>query len=1126
MSTDLLDQSDRLLAVSTFDRNIVVTAGAGTGKTTLLIQRMLHLLMREPAPLKLPELVALTFTNKAANEMKLRLRDALGDILSGDENSEVIAEMKARYRLSITEIENRAKEALRQMERGQMTTIHSFAAACLHLYPLEAGLDPLFQVGDDKADFSLFFKEKWSLWLACELSERGEQKTLWLEALEMVSLEEIAHLAFLLAKEGPLLNRLGKVGIHSPVLEAWLKNILEESEMLRDNHPENRKIEKGISLAGKILEVYLSSGNIPADLKAAWKQAFGAKGPTKAKGWNEADFEQAKRLFKITQSLTCLHPASIQLLIQILTPFLEAFKKDYLKQGFVSYNELLVKTRDLLKNNLAIRADFKGRYKSILVDEFQDTDPVQYEILLYLSEDYGTRAIHWQKLRLVPGKLFVVGDPKQSIYGFRQADIGAYERVKKMILEQGGLHCTLRTNFRSQASILRVVNGLFDQIMQGKEGLQADYVPIHAPPEKEASAKKEALFRGVSLRVLQAQEGDFDADMAREAEGVGLAKWLSEDLIGHKEIQNKKGEIVKIRKQDIVILMRSLSQVHHYLEPLRRRGIRYVVEGEKRFYATQEVIDAVNLLRVIADPADALALVGLLRSPLGGFDDAEIYAFHQSGVLECPFLRQDLESQDFHPRLKALYLLINRLRLEAAVLPVSVVVEKIFHETPIRLLAAATMHGEQALANLEKLQREAASLGAPLEGRFKHVVATLAKRVSEEEEAGEAALAEEGLDAVRIYTIHTAKGLEFPVVILAGTHTVGPSNKGGGRIALWQDWSSGLVGLRLGEFWDLSAIFLADRLARRALAEEKRLLYVAMTRARDHLVFSAAPVKKGRKGSILSLLEEGMASFDVLGEERQIPLGEGVISKTLVRAEAEAQKSQAHSPPPEKKNDWKSIQTLWQKRHREYESLLNRPLFISPSRLKRHDEATLPSPSFSKPGEASGESGRLIGQLAHRFLEAWDFSSDLEAFRKPLSHFLSKQVIHEESISLKLLTKELEAIFQVFFHSEPYQEICQSKIIGREMPFLMPWEGRIMEGFIDLIYEKDGTLVIVEYKSDRTAPNQLARAAEKYRHQSRIYPEALRQALKREAIEMKMIFLRIGESISLTQASAGEIKLL
>jgi len=1141
----LNDQKERDLAASTFDKNVVVTAGAGTGKTSLLINRLVHLLMREPDPVRITEVVALTFTNKAANEMKTRLRDELESYIHlkldiepldeiGRKTRTQVQDLIHRYRLSKKDINDRAGEALRQLERSNIGTIHSFAATLLRLYPLEAGVDPGFSEREEGA-LEKYFEAEWASWLEGELSLRSLRKDKWKTVLGGFSLEEIHDFTLALCSENVPLKRLDVLlhqeKIPEPV-EDWLKQLEALAIDLSRQHTGTRSIEVLTRAAGEIIrEVRVHhrfrTGRQTKNLMEAQEKIASGKTPSAVKDWEEAEVEQAKMLHRVADRLLRIDRDRLRLLHELLVPFVAPFRDRFLKTGGISFDGLLVRARNLIRDRLTVREELKRRFRAILIDEFQDTDPVQYEILLYLSEAPRQRSKDWRKVILEAGKIFVVGDPKQSIYGFRRADIEAYLHVVQDLIEaQGGIHLRLTTNFRSHAKILKVVNGIFEQLIIQRDGLQPPYIGINPPERTEVKSLSESNpypFRTVALRCVRSQEVKINADQARRLEGEAIARWLSEEVLGKVIVFNKKAEAVPVQKKDVAILMRTLTHVHEILEPLKRRGIRYVVEGEKRFFACQEVVDAINLLRAISNPDDTIALVGVLRSAMGGFSDAEIYALRRNNLLDYRLGSQGQENdatfselEGIGPIAKELYACLHRLHHKTQRLPVGEAVACVFSETTITILAAQSLHGEQALANLEKIRRVAETLGEEGKGTFRQVIAELERSVTEMKEEGESPLAEETLDAVKIFSVHKAKGLEFPVVVLAGCHTSG--NRGrGNHIKVLHDWFSDLVGLQLGETWDLCGIYLAEKERLREAEEQKRVLYVAMTRAREHLMISCASTGAGAKGSFLSMLSEAAGDLTAGKGPESIAVGDGRIDTLIVTAGFEPEGAkQTHtgeiSAPVQL--DWKEYAEQWKERIRQYDERLHVPVFVTPTSLKQSEMALSERVPKKRGASLTGDAA-LVGQLAHRFLQDWDFSSEPASFRKVLRPFLKSRLGAVTEENRPAVQRDLEEIFGVFLKSSVYETLRHAKILGRETPFLISWEDRIMEGIIDLIYEKDGKVYVTDYKTDRVKKEDLNQAAEGYRQQVRIYPEAVRRSLQIEVSGTRLIFLRTGDAIDI-----------
>jgi ATP-dependent helicase/nuclease subunit A len=1120
VTIELPDDRDRKVAVTTFDRNLVVTAGAGTGKTTLLVDRLVHLLMRNLDPLKITEIVALTFTNKAADEMKLRLRHRLQDYLAVelDRQPATDAEKKAKndietlvalYQLSKDEIDSRARDALRNMERSDIGTIHSFAASLLRLYPLEAGVDPQFRE-DDGAEFERFFDEEWDLWLDRELTLGSPHGSDWRKILVRLNLDQIKALAKSLTAETIDLRQQANEPRKMPdALSAWLDNLETKASALIERHPEDRMNEKLARAALKVLGEFKQTGRRAENCTDEYALLSEKSLSRNLKGWSEEDIAEGQELVRAARGLANVDGDLTERLRRLLAPYAQDFRAGFIRDGHISFDGLLVRARNLVRDQPQVRTDLKRRYRSILIDEFQDTDPIQYEILLYLAEQPGQAETDWRQVKLLPGKIFVVGDPKQSIYAFRRADIEAYlEVVENIIKSQDGTECRLTTNFRSNAAILNVVNGAFETLMQAQDGLQPSYIAIHPAPGRDTA---ESHIPKLMVRKIVAVGAEIDAETARRLEGESLARWLKQVVLGKTAIMTANGESVVAQPKDVAILFRKLTDIHDYLGPFRRQGIRYVVEGERHFYAAKEIIDAVNLLRAVENPYDRLALVGVLRSPLGGLTDQQIYELHRRNLLDYR-AGAKIGSKDFPPTFVKIYDTLARLHDEIRTMPIGAALAHLFANLPVELLAACHFHGEQAVANLQKLSLQAELLGREGLMTLKQAIRQLERRVLDVKEEGESVLAEENLDAVRIMSIHKAKGLEFPVVVLAGCQS-GSEGRHSADAAALSDWSTGLTGFRIGPISDLAGLYIAEKTRLRNAEEQKRLLYVAMTRAREHLIISCAPSSRRSSGSFISMLDDtlhaGIANAD---STTRLSVGDGVVEIEVI-SEALTAPSQAKGRRVKKKRNWQPFIDAWARRTSAYEKAQESAPFLTPTVLKQQEEA------FSEAGnKLNGQTYRqtpalVVGDLAHRFLQNLEFTGDVKNLDAQLRDFIGNALPQEFQSYHEEIESELQDNFRGFFGSPAYTELASAQILGREVPLLMPWDGKIMEGIIDVIYERNGLLYLADYKTDRISRNDLAQGPGRYRQQAEIYTRAVAQGLRREVAAFKLIFLRLGAAV-------------
>ena len=680
-----------------------------------------------------------------------------------------------------------ASAALRDLERAQIGTIHSFCAHLLRLYPVQAGVDPEFRVDADGSAIEELFDSAWELWLDRELGEDAPRPVPWRSVLEQASLADLRELAFgLMDPRVDLAQGQGSMG-------QVLRGLSRQARDIPDGKPPPR---------GKILDFLGWAADrfirVADGVQGEAPPPPCAAAPKWPSNWDSSGKEEYERLAVLALRADPSHERLLAQALDLLRPFAASLRDSLRRRGWISFDGLLVGARDLLRDEPKLRRELKRRFRVLLIDEFQDTDPLQGEILMFLAEEPEACAPEWRSTRLEPGKLFVVGDPKQSIYRFRGADIAAAESFIAHMESQGALRCALRTSFRSHPGIVEAVNGVFERVMLPKAGLQPSYLPIEAAPDRE---------RGEAPERLQVEPG-LSAEEGRRLEAAWIARWVSRERGAR-------------RFRDIALVLRATSVLGVYLDALRAAGVPYVVEGEKYFYETQEVCDLINLLRAADDPGDRVALVGVLRSPLAALDDARILRLSREG-------RLDYRSKA--PGLEGLYGFLRRLHALAGREPLGAVVRAALRESCLVELCSGTYHLEQTAANLLKLGRlasEACDRGMTL----KEFIDRASRSMRELREEGESPLADEDYDAVRVLTIHKAKGLEYPVVILPN---LSGRTQGGVRgPAVRAPWAGGPLGLRLAGCVNAAMALLEDEEASRQREEEVRVLYVAMTRASE-----------------------------------------------------------------------------------------------------------------------------------------------------------------------------------------------------------------------------------------------------------------------------------------------------
>jgi ATP-dependent exoDNAse (exonuclease V) beta subunit len=568
----------------------------------------------------------------------------------------------------------------------------------------------------------------------------------------------------------------------------------------------------------------------------------------------------------------------------------------------LDFLDLLLRTRDLVRDRPDVRGDLQQRLTHIFVDEFQDTDPLQAEILVLLSAaDPATS--RWQDVTPAPGKLFVVGDPKQSIYRFRRADVGTYQAVKDQLVARGAACVNLTTSFRATPALQQLVNAAFAPVMrEERDALQAAYVPLAR--FRDDQPRQPAI---VALPVPKpyGYRGDFAKNAVEASQPDAVAAfvaWLLRESGWTVSERERPNEALPIAPRHVCLLFRRFTHfqvdvTRPYVEALEARGIPHLLVGGRSFHLREEVESLRTALAAIEWPDDELSVYATLKGPLFAIGDEELVEYRQrrrrlhpyrtpregvwgSSSGGAPTLQgasgdaapgdRAASSDELPPNLKPVVDALELLRSLHGLRNYRPV-----EETVNRLLTATRAHaafvlrpwGEQALANVLRVAELARAYEAGGGISFRGFVEHL--REEAEGEAPEAPIVEESSEGVRIMTVHKAKGLEFPVVVLADI-TAGIA----GTASRYVDPARGLAAIRLGGWLPWDVIEHEDDELARDRAEGMRVAYVAATRARDLLVVPAIgddPFVAGWEGATESWIAPVHGAIYPPAERRRVP---------------------------------------------------------------------------------------------------------------------------------------------------------------------------------------------------------------------------------------------------------------
>ena len=1001
---ELVDREGRRRALEDLDTTFLVEAAAGSGKTTLLLGRIVNLVRSGRA--RLAEIAAVTFTEKAAADLRVRLRAEL--VRAG------------------------LHEALRELEIARIGTIHAFAAGLLRERPVEAGVDPGFTVVDPLGS-RLLLDRTWEAWLPEVLSDPATAEPVRQAIERGLGLPRLRDLAFALVDARDRLDGLPDpapfteppAALNREVRATLVRLAGLASGAVKD--PEDRAARALEDLA---LWVHQTAGLPEADQV---KVLLGAprlpdkveRLGNKAKWRDRAVLEQCRAgLTALRERVEAARAVACHNLVAGLAGwargFVDAYDLAKARAGCLDFLDLLLRARNLVRDRPDVRRDFQRAIRYLLVDEFQDTDPLQLEMVLALAEGAP------------PGSLFVVGDPKQSIYRFRRADIETYEAAKATLAGHGEV-VPIRANFRSTRAILEAVNGVFEGVMVPPPdgAYQPAYVALEPSPRTEPGGPP----------VVLALPPDVPP-----ATSIGEAATQEAGLVAAYLVREVE-HALRFRYGDVALLFRAMTSVAAYEDALRAAGIPFRTVGGRHYYDRSEVGWTIAALAAIEDPHDPVAFVGALRSPLFGVTDEALLRLHTVGGELC-YLRP--LPPDAGPALAEAWALLGALHRERNAVAPAAVVERLLARTEILAAYALEPQGEARVANLLKVLDTARVLEATGALTFRGFVRWLrdrgAARYEEEESAVDAD------DAVRLMTIHKAKGLEFPVVVVPDL----------GREGLWRapvllaDRVSGRVAVNLGRLGDtdLTTLDWADaesREVQRVDAETLRVLYVALTRAERALVL---PVPSR---------PDGKGFYQYLGALLGAPTHVLTLEELAL-----SERASGPAPPSAPAGAEESLEA-WRARHRA---------LIARGGAGEDRQAD--------GGEAPRRERSRVAPLRQRAAELARAALLLADLGRPDEATALVMALGARRGARREVVAEATRLLRQALADPVIERARRSAWLERDVPVAIEADGAVVEDRLDVLFEEPGGLVVVRLvvgAADGVSPG--------------LQPDALAQALGR-----------------------------
>jgi len=876
MSSDQLpDRAARTTALTRVDRSFLVEAGAGSGKTSIMAGRVAVLFAQGVEP---KQVAAITFTEFAASELRIRIERFVNELSAGT----IPPDLDSAFPEGVSALQHQnLARARRALDELVCSTIHGFAQALIKPYPAEAGIDPGAEI-IDPAEGDLAFDELYQVWLKEHLSgERDDDIIAELVlANEKPGLDLIRSVADFLRR-----NRDAKPANHVWSSAAGKKfasaAAVFEREIgrfeFRDDQThgacqafiEMAKILGGPNLATKrpTGRALIEAAAVPRDL-ACFTQAAGKRQLRTKGAWEKAAAAAGKRKADGSMAFdACLphydacHVAFDELMAmvagELLARVVHAMEKllvdwsEYKRSAaLLDFDDLLYTAKDLLAKNDVVRQALATRFQHVLVDEFQDTDPVQIDILWRLCGEPPKEGNPDPLARILrAGALFLVGDPKQAIYRFRGADVNAYLGARQAIGKASVLEIV--ANFRSVEPILTFVNDKFANPLSAAVG-QPGFTALAATRKAEKDAHSVA-----ALDVI-IEDDKPGADGLRDAEADRVAELCSR-LVGNLQVKDRD-KMRACRFGDIALLAPVGTDLWRFEEALEQRGIPVSTQAGKGFFRRQEIQDLIALTRTIADARDTLALGALLRGPLVGLSESELLDIAE-GIPVDPRRPDRLPNLTIWTELEQ----INHPLARRVIEILQSLAKRVRSTTPYMLLADAISlldaraqlrqrfraSADRALANLDLFLETSRAYDV----RGLHAFARDMRSNWEEQVRQVEGRPDAEEQSVALITIHAAKGLEWPVVIPINM-TGAPKPDSG----LMHDRRSGELSIPVLDIEPTGYAAIKSWNETELARERVRLWYVAATRARDLLVLPRHTAKLSDK-SWARIVDLGLAAL-------------------------------------------------------------------------------------------------------------------------------------------------------------------------------------------------------------------------------------------------------------------------
>ena len=1019
------DQETRVIVENNLDETLAVSAGAGTGKTTLLTKRYISILQQKK--ISPTEIVAITFTQKAASELRER----------------IYGEM----------INQNMREELLRIELAPIGTIHSFCATVLKRFAIESGLDPHFKQMETIERYD-FLRQSFLDWISKNVSESDVFQQAKFAGINFANIQ---FLAFQLYQYRDLVDRIEIEfqPVTSTRISALVSHIQEICEYGTDYCDDMTDEGYAAILAlNRTLDGIASMPLSQAINIILREESITKKG--RQTSWKTKEHGKQFKV-KVDQLRTELETIQQDLSSSILKDLVD-WLKDFLKfieaekrhKSVLDFDDLLLMTRNLIRNNAEVRQTLQNQFQYFLIDEFQDTDPIQAEIFWMLSKKSHVSANFYED-DLIPGKIFTVGDASQSIYRFRNASVETYRRCVENIQRQGRL-LLIYQNFRSNPFLLNSLNPYFTGL------LDQDFHQLSTLPTES--------WNQPALHVLTRSEPGTLKREVRGHEAYSIASHIRHLIDSGTEIfDHKKNTRRKLTYTDIAILFPVSTSMETYEAAFKASSIPFNLFRSSSFFQTLEVRSILGILSAIHKPFDQLEVVTALSSFLMGFSFDDLMTMKKTfGSFDYRNQNADLLPKSLSYQIHTL----QKLSMSLTDSKPSQLIQMILEQTSALNVAQLRFNHKQVVQNLKKLVWIAQDFESGHGTNVFEFIEWLEKMARHSDEITEARLPTQP-NAVQLMTIHQSKGLEFSVVFVANLASKFASN-----VTWVANRFDNALEFRIGDrfsYFKTKGFDTAAESEKKFLSEEKkRLMYVALTRAKNILV-----LPKPSEDDEKSFMEFVAPLFD-----------HGNDFETYNYADS-IQISPVDMPLTVQTEKFPDLSYL--------SSILHG--YLRTTATEQKEDAIIqtkkPYAFLSRP---------KLGIAFHAYVE-----------RHPMSQsMVNEGILNQISTEAMIDPKDLKELVGVFLQSDLFHRLKASKQIHREVAFSFFEQNQLFEGYIDLMFEENGKWNIVDLKTDQLIAKDLQTRADLYKNQLKIYESALKQ-LGIPVKDKILYFVRLNEIV-------------